>query len=208
MSGSSNVIYRPGTSTTKGTSKGTSKGKKKDKTNVTCHWCGKTRHYANDCMARKAGLLKEHCKDNKKRKEAVKEYVKKEKSTVKVSALIEHNDNDNPPERVLDEYEQKEYLTWHIILTTVSPRLFATIKDKTLSTDMWITVKADATAKTELHQIDTRRQLHQKKCGESDNMKAHLEELINLRGKLIRMGMTVEDAEFCTIILSSLPLSH
>ena len=61
-SGSSSAIYRPGTSTTKGTSK----GKKKDKTSVTCHWCGKTGHYLNDCMAKKAGLLKEDCKDDKK----------------------------------------------------------------------------------------------------------------------------------------------
>ena len=118
------------------------------------------------------------------------------------------DDQIDAKERVLDEYEQKEYLTRHIILTTVSPRLFATIKDKTSSADMWITVKADATAKTELHQIDTRRQLHQKKCGENDDMKAHLEELVNLRGKLIGMGATVEDAKFRTIILSSLPLSY
>jgi len=55
---------------------------------------------------------------------------------------------------------------------------------------MWVAVKTDATAKTELHQIDT------------------LEELVELRGKLIGMGATVEDAQFRSIILSSLPPSY
>ena len=101
-SGSSSAIYRPGTSTTKGTSK----GKKKDKTSVTCHWCGKTGHYLNDCMAKKAGLSKEDCKDDKKRKDAVKEYAKKgEKSTAKVSAIIEspYHDNDAPVDTAMNE---------------------------------------------------------------------------------------------------------
>jgi hypothetical protein len=35
---------------------------------------------------------------------------------------------------------------------------------------MWTTVKADAAAKTELHQIDTLKQLHQRKCGDNDKM--------------------------------------
>ena len=53
-------------------------------------------------MAKKAGLSKEDCKDHKKRKEAVKEYAKKgEKSTAKVSAIIEGPyDDDNCPVEV------------------------------------------------------------------------------------------------------------
>ena len=111
-------------------------------------------------------------------------------------------------ERLLEEYEQKEYLARHIILTSVSPRLFASIKTKKTSAEMWAAVKKDATAKTELHQVDALRRLHQRKCGETDDVKAHLEELIDLRGKLIGMGATVEDKEFRTIILASLPSSY
>ena len=111
-------------------------------------------------------------------------------------------------EKRLEEYEQKEYLARHIILTSISPRLFATVKTKDTAAELWQAVKADATAKTELHQIDTLQRLQQKKCGENDDVKAHLEELIELRDKLIGMGATVEDSQFRTIILSSLPPSY
>jgi len=111
-------------------------------------------------------------------------------------------------EKRLDEYEQKEYLARHIILTTVSPRLVASIKSKDTAAEMWNAVKANATAATELHQIDTLQRLQQKKCGETDDMKAHLEELIELRDKLIGMGATIQDSQFRMIILSSLPPSY
>ena len=111
-------------------------------------------------------------------------------------------------EKRLDEYEQKEYLARHIILTSISPRLFATVKGMDSAAKMWDAVKADATASTELHQIDTLQRLQQKKCGESDDMKAHLEELIELRDRLIGMGATVQDSHFRTIILASLPPSY
>ena len=47
---------------------------KRDKTKDKCLWCGKAGHWADDCMAKKAGLSKEDAKDEKKRKAAVKEY--------------------------------------------------------------------------------------------------------------------------------------
>jgi hypothetical protein len=72
---------------------------------------------------------------------------------------------------------------------------------------MWSAIKADATSKTELHQIDMLKCLHQK-CGENDSVKTHLEELVNLRDKLAGMGAPVEDKEFQMIILASLSLSY
>ena len=111
-------------------------------------------------------------------------------------------------ERRLEEYDQKEYLARHILLTSISPRLLASIKTLETSALMWNAIKADATSKTELHQIDTLKRLHQKKCSENDSVKTHLEELVDLRDKLAGMGAPVGDKDFRTIILASLPLSY
>jgi hypothetical protein len=118
------------------------------------------------------------------------------------------DDQIDAKERRLDEYEQKEYLARHIIITSISPRLLTSVKELKTSALMWDAIKTDATAKMELHQIDTLKKLHQRKCGETDNVKTHLEELVDLRGKLAGMGAPVEDKEFRTIILSSLPQSY
>ena len=87
-SGSVNAIHRPGQN--KSTN---NKGKSKyDKSKDKCLWCGKTGHWADDCMAKKAGLSKEEARDDMKRRTAVKEHAAKNKGKVQeanVSAIIE-----------------------------------------------------------------------------------------------------------------------
>ena len=80
-SSSVNAIYRPGQ---KESSANNNKGKSKcDKSKDKCLWCGKTGHWADDCMAKKSGLTKEEARDDKKRRAAVKEYAEKNKGKVR-----------------------------------------------------------------------------------------------------------------------------
>jgi len=57
-------------------------------------------------------------------------------------------------EMKLVDFEKKEYLAQHIILSTTSVHLGSKIKDLTSAKDMWEVVKADATTKSTLYLLD------------------------------------------------------
>src|ERR1700731_3754385 len=110
-------------------------------------------------------------------------------------------------EKKLDEYEQKEYGAQHIMLTTVSPRLATLIKSKTAS-EMWSVICNDATKKSQLHKVDTRRRLQSMVCDEDRDIKAHLNAMIRLREELEGIGASVPDEDFGTMLLTSLLPSY
>src|SRR5271170_4092858 len=53
-------------------------------------------------------------------------------------------------ETKIQEYERREYLAQHVILSTTSTRLGSKIKNLTTAKEMWDAVKADATTKSTL----------------------------------------------------------
>ena len=110
-------------------------------------------------------------------------------------------------EKKLDEYEQKEYGAQHVMLTTVSPRLATLIKSKTAS-EMWSAICNDATKKSQLHKVDTRRRLQSMVCDEDGDIKAHLNAMIRLREELEGIGASVQDEDFGTMLLTSLLPSY
>jgi hypothetical protein len=73
---------------------------------------------------------------------------------------------------------------------------------------MWTAIKADATTKSQLHKVDTRRRLMMARCEEDGEMKSHLNGMTWLRDELVGMGVTVSDEDFSTILLTSLPSSY
>ena len=113
------------------------------------------------------------------------------------------------------EFEKKEYLAQHIILSTMSVRLGAKIKDLDSAKDMWMKVKADATTKSTLYLIDAEDQLTSMKLQDNDDPKTHLSELkthfqtmLQCRDNLVQMGLTLLDARFNIILMLSLPESY
>ena len=113
------------------------------------------------------------------------------------------------------EFEKREYLAQHIILSTTSTRLGANIKDFDTTKEMWDVVKADATTKSTLYILDAEDQLSSMKLDENDDPKTHLMELkqhfqlmLQRRDNLVKMGSTILDTCFKTIIMSSLPESY
>src|ERR1700722_7392998 len=111
-------------------------------------------------------------------------------------------------EKKLDEFEQKLHLARHILQNSISLRLSSIIKNMTLPKDMWDAIRKDATSKSQLQIVDTRRKLLEMRCEETGDVKAHLNQMLELRDQLAGMGMTLSADELGIIILGSTPPSY
>jgi len=115
-------------------------------------------------------------------------------------------------EKKITEYEQKEYLAQHLILSSTSPRLSQKVLQMTTAKAMWDAVKLDATAKSSLHQVDILNKLQTMKCPSSSDSKTHLsevkthfEKMTQLREHLRVTNSPISDSTFVSIIISSMP---
>jgi hypothetical protein len=113
------------------------------------------------------------------------------------------------------EFDKQEYLAQHVILSTTSTRLGVKIKDMKSVKEMWDAVKFDATTKSTLYLLDAEDQLVSMKLSDNDDPKTHLAELkqhfqlmLQRHDNLIKMGSTLSNSRFNTIIMSSLPESY
>jgi gag-polypeptide of LTR copia-type len=118
-------------------------------------------------------------------------------------------------EAKIQEYERKEYLAQHVILSTTSTRIGSKIKNMMSANKMWEAVKADATMKSSLYLLDAEDQLASMKLVETDDAKTHLDEMkqhfqlmVQHRDNLTKMGSELSDTRFNTIIMASLPESY
>ena len=75
------------------------------------------------------------------------------------------------------DYDKREYLAQHVILSTTSTRLSNKIKNLKTSHDMWDAVKVDAMTKSTLFLLNAEDQLASMKLAENDDPKAHLTEV-------------------------------
>ena len=78
--------------------------------------------------------------------------------------------------RILD-FEKKEYLTQHIILSTTSTHLGRKIRELKTSKEMWKVMVADVTMKSTLFLLDAEEQLMSMKLINNQDPKTHLAEL-------------------------------
>ena len=112
-------------------------------------------------------------------------------------------------------YDKHEYLTQHIILSMTSTCLGNKIKNLKSSHDMQDAVKEDATTKSTLFLLDAEDQLASMKLAENNDPKVHLMEVKQhfqlmgqLHDNLLKMGSTISDSHYNTIIMSSLLESY
>jgi gag-polypeptide of LTR copia-type/GAG-pre-integrase domain len=113
------------------------------------------------------------------------------------------------------DFEKREYLARHIILSTPSTWLGTKIKSLTTTKDMWNVVKQDATSKSTLYLLNAEDQLSSMKLANNDDSETHLMELKNhfqlmlqCRDNLMKIGSTMSDTRFNIIVMSSLPESY
>src|ERR1700678_2515605 len=116
--------------------------------------------------------------------------------------------------RIVD-FEKREYLSKHILLSTTSTCLGAKIKDLSTAEAMWKVVTEDATSKSTLYLLDAEDQLTSMKLADDEDPKTHLSELkqhfqlmLQRRDNLITIGSTISESRFNIIIMSSLPASY
>ena len=74
-------------------------------------------------------------------------------------------------------YDKREYLTQHVILSMTSTHLGNKIKNLKTSHDMWDAVKVDATTKSTLFLLNVEEQLASMRLAENDDPKVHLTEV-------------------------------
>ena len=113
------------------------------------------------------------------------------------------------------DYNKHKYLAQHVILSMTSTHLHNKIKNLKTLHDMWDAVKVDATTKRTLFLLNIEDQLASMKLAENDDPKAHLMEVkqhFQLMGQqhnnLLKMGSTIPNSCYNTIIMSSLPESY
>ena len=116
--------------------------------------------------------------------------------------------------RIVD-FEKREYLAQHVILSTTSIRLGAKIKDLKSAKEMWDIVKSDPTTKSTLYLLDAEDELASMKLADNEDPKTHLSELkehfqlmIQRRNNLVEMGSVLSDTRYRTIVMHSLPESY
>jgi len=98
------------------------------------------------------------------------------------------------------EFEKREYLAQHILLSTTSTCLGSKIKDQKSAKEMWDIMKADATMKSILYLLDAEDQLSSMKLADNDDAKTHLAKLkqhfqtmMQHHDNLLKMGSTISD---------------
>ena len=113
------------------------------------------------------------------------------------------------------DYDKREYLTQHIILSMTSTHLGNKIKNLKTSHDMWDAVKVDTMTKSTFFLLNVEDQLASMRLTENDDPKVHLTEVkqhFQLMGQrhdnLLKMGSMISDLLYNTIIMSSLLESY
>ena len=113
------------------------------------------------------------------------------------------------------DFERKEYLAQHVILSTTSTRLGVKIKSLKSAKEMWDVVVMDVTTKSTLYILDAEDQLSSMKLADNDDPKEHLSELkqhfqtmLQRHENLLKMGSEISEMHFNTMIMSSLPESY
>src|SRR5882762_5334112 len=73
---------------------------------------------------------------------------------------------------------------------------------------MWETVREKREKKSRMVTVDLRRKLQAEKCSEHGDMHAHLNKLQTICEDLTSMGAPVNNEDFTSIILRSVPASY
>src|ERR1700678_797924 len=115
----------------------------------------------------------------------------------------------------LDEYAAEiarwrsgEAIVRQAIASTISDSLFLEARKRESEKEMWDAVRDQREKKSRMVTVDLRGKLQAEKCPESGDITAHLYKLQAMREDLALMGGSINDEDFTSIILGSIPLSY
>jgi hypothetical protein len=93
------------------------------------------------------------------------------------------------------------------IATSVPDSIFTRVKNKTRAKDVWDALKDMFEGRSQMIVVDLRRKLQAMKCGEDEDICAHLSKIADIREQLAAMGTTIPDDKYASILLGSAPTS-
>ena len=94
-----------------------------------------------------------------------------------------------------------------ILGATIPDLVFNQIKTAYEPKDVWEMLKALFEGKSRSMMVDLGKKFQNLRCGENDDVHAHLKKLADLHERLSSIGRTIHDAEYISVILGSLPPS-
>jgi LTR polyprotein gag-polypeptide-like protein len=95
-----------------------------------------------------------------------------------------------------------------LIGAMIPDSVFHKIKMANHVKDLWDTLKALFEGKSRMLLIDLGRKLQNMHCGDNEDVHAHLEKLADLHKRLSTFGRTVDDNEYVSVLIGSLPTSY
>jgi len=95
-----------------------------------------------------------------------------------------------------------------MIAESVPDHVFNWIKTKTTTMELWDALKGLCQSRFKLIIIDLNKRVQNAKCGEDDDIRAHINKLDDMREQLSAMGKVIDDQEYASILLGSLPTSY
>ena len=118
-------------------------------------------------------------------------------------------------ESKITDYNKREYLAQHIILSTTSTQLGIKLKSLKTAKEMWDIVKMDATSKSTLYILDAEDQLSSMKLEDNEDPATHLSKLkqyfqlmLQQHKNLMKIGSEISETRLNTMIMSSLLESY
>jgi hypothetical protein len=102
----------------------------------------------------------------------------------------------------------KEAAAKNMIAASVPDHVFNRIKNKTTTMEVWAAMKAIYQTRSKIITVDLGKKLQSARLGDEDDAHAHFTWLVDLREQLASMGKTLDDDEFASILLGSLPTSY
>ena len=107
-----------------------------------------------------------------------------------------------------ERWENDEIAAIDWIATTLPNVVWIPLMNHTTVKEIWDTLVAEYEDRSEISLIDLDRQMTSKRCGEDDNVRDHINELVLMREKLASMGETITDRKFGQLLLGSMPPSY
>ena len=94
------------------------------------------------------------------------------------------------------------------IVSTIPDSLFLEVRKEVTAFKMWEAVKEKREKKSQMVTVDLWCKLQAEKCAESRDMRAHLHKLQAMCKDLTLMGGIIDDEDFMSVILGSIPQSY
>ena len=111
-------------------------------------------------------------------------------------------------ESAFDNWNLREYLVRAQIAGSIEDSMLMKISHCDTAAEMWKSLCNQFEEKTRMVQVDLRKRMMQKKASEEDDIPAHLDSIRLLYEQLSGMGAMVDEGDYSSIIILSLPESY